>query len=248
MPVLIDASMPAAHRQSLELLFPEQEQIVEIEAFRSVLVRRLWVAPDLSYYPLYHAGPGRFEWDAISVAPQRIAPIMEELRRRADARLPRDSGRAARVFLARKSFRHRRVVNDAEIIAEARRHGFQVVYPEELSFAGQVGLMQRASEIVGPEGSATFLIQFAAPGTRVCILSHPMTEPLSDFHEMFRALGIDMTVVTGPIATVHAGDPHDSDYGIDVGKFSEFLREWLKSERGRRGGAQPRHTEGARAR
>ena len=88
MPVLIDAHMPAAHRQSLELLFPEQEQIIEIEAFRSVLVQRLWVAPDLSYYPLYDSGTGRFEWDAISVAPERIAPIMEELRRRADARLP----------------------------------------------------------------------------------------------------------------------------------------------------------------
>ena len=83
MPVLIDASMPAAHRQTLEVLFPEQEQIVEIEAFRSVLVQRLWVAPRLSYYPLYDSGTGRFEWDAISVAPHRIAPIMKELRRRA---------------------------------------------------------------------------------------------------------------------------------------------------------------------
>ena len=67
--------------------------------------------------------------------------------------------------------------------------------------------MQGASEIVAPEGSATFLIQFAAPGARACILSHPMTEPHSDFHEMFRALGIEMTVLTGPIANFNAGDP-----------------------------------------
>ena len=120
------------------------------------------------------------------MAPQRIGPIMEELRRRAAGRLPPGATPAARVFLARKSCRHRRLVNDAEILAEARRHGFQVVFPEDLSFAEQVGLMQGASEIVAPEGSATFLIQFAAPGVRACILSHPMTEPHSDFHEMFR--------------------------------------------------------------
>jgi capsular polysaccharide biosynthesis protein len=248
MPVLIDANMPAAHRQTLELLFPEQQQIVEIEALRSVLVQRLWVAPDVSYYPLYDAGTGRFEWDAISVAPERIAPIMEELRRRADARLARSPDPAARVFLARRSFRHRRLVNDAEIYAEAQRHGFQVMYPEDLSFAEQVGLMQGASEIVAPEGSATFLIQFAAPGARACILSHPMTEPLSDFHEMFRAVGIGMTALTGPIVKFNAGDPHDADYSIDVAKFSEFLREWLDGRRGRRDNAHPDHTERARAR
>jgi len=248
MPVLIDANMPAAHRQTLELLFPEQQQIVEIEAFRSVLVQRLWVAPDVSYYPLYDAGTGRFEWDAISVAPERIAPIMQELRRRADARLPLGPAPAARVFLARRSFRHRRLVNDAEIYAEARRHGFEVVYPEDLSFADQVRLMQGASEIVGPEGSATFLIQFAAPGARTCILSHPMTEPHSDFHEMFRAVGIEMTVMTGPIVNFNVGTPHDSDYRIDVAKFSEFLRDWLDGGRDRRGNAQPRHAERARAR
>ena len=229
-PVLIDANMPAAHRQSLELLFPEAEQIVEIAAFRSVLVRRLWVAPDLSYYPLYDAGNGRFEWDAISVAPQRIGPIMEELRRRAASRLPLGAAPGARVFLARKSFRHRRLVNDSEIFAEARRHGFQVVYPEDLSFAEQVRLIQGAREIVSLEGSATFLIQFAAPGTRACILSHPMTEAHSDFHEIFRALDIQMTVLTGPIADSKVGTQHDSNYNIDVGGFSEFLREWLDGQ------------------
>ena len=75
-----------------------------------------------------------------------------------------------------------------------------------------------------------------------------MTEPLSDFHEMFRAVGIGMTVLTGPIVNVNAGDPHDADYSIDVAKFSEFLREWLDGRRGRGDSAQPPHTERARAR
>jgi hypothetical protein len=60
-----------------------------------------------------------------------------------------------------------------------------------------------------------------------------MTEPHSDFHEMFRALGIGMTVLTGPIADFNAGTPSDSNYSIDVGKFSEFLRDWLSGARAR---------------
>ena len=233
MPVLIDAHMPATHRQSLELLFPEQGPIIEIESFRSVLVQRLWVAPDLSYYPLYDAGRGRFKWDAISVSPERIAPVMEQLRQRAVARLGPGTTPATSVFLARKPCRHRRLVNDADIQAEARRHGFAVVFPEDLGFGEQVGLMQRATEIVALEGSAMFLIQVAGPGAKACILSHPMTEAQSDFHEIFRALGIEMTVLTGPIANLNAQAPHDSDYSIDAGRFSAFLRGWQNGERDR---------------
>ena len=56
-----------------------------------------------------------------------------------------------------------------------------------------------------------------------------------------------MTVLTGPIVDFNAGTPHDSNYSINAGKFSEFLREWLDGGRRRRDTAQPPHTERARA-
>jgi capsular polysaccharide biosynthesis protein len=227
LPVLIDASMPPSHRRSLELLLPERGPIIEIPAFTSVMAEELWVAPDISYYPLYDSGTGRFQWDAISVSIDRIVPIMEELRRRAENSLPDRRQLSDRVFLSRKPFRHRRLVNDDEIHAEAQARGFAVVYPEDLSFDDQVLLIRGAEEILLLDGSALFLVQFARPGTKICCLCHPMVEALSDMNAIFLALGLEFDVMTGPVDQQSEGDPHDSSYRIDREGFRLFLSGWL---------------------
>jgi capsular polysaccharide biosynthesis protein len=226
-PVLIDAHMPPSHRQSLELLFPERARLVEVESFASVRVDRLWVAPTPCYMPLHEKQNERFQWDAIATSPERLGPILRELSRRAERFASKQENFGDRIFLARRAFRHRRLVNAEAIEAEVRRRGFRVQYPEDLSFVRQIGLMLDAQHIVALEGSATFLIPFACAGTRVCILSHPLTNALADFHEMFRATGIEMVVVTGPIAKFNMQTPHDSDYKIDPNNFSEFLDSWI---------------------
>lgn len=230
-PVLIDADMPPSHGQSLELFFPEQGQIIKVDAFRSVMVERLWVAPDISYYPLYDSGAGRFTWDAISVSADRIGPIMRELRKKAVNGLQSDINHGRRVYLARKPFRHRRLVNDIEIQGLAKRLGFEIVYPEDLTFSEQVTLMISASFIMAAEGSATFLIQFASPKSRAVILSHPFTDVHSDFNEMYRTLGVDLTVFTGPVVQLRTDDKHNADYSIDVEKLEFFLRECFEADR-----------------
>jgi capsular polysaccharide biosynthesis protein len=231
-PVLIDAHMPASHRQSLELLFPERGPIIEVEAFRSVLVERLWIAPTPSYMPLHEKRNERFDWDVIAASPARLKPLMRELARRGQCSVPVPKQALRRVFLARKSFRHRKLVNTEAIEAEARQRGFEVVYPEDYPFAGQVGLLREARYIVALEGSATFLIPFAPAGAKVCVLSHPLTDALADFHEMFRANGIEMVVVTGPIASFNAQTPHDSDYAVDPAEFARFVDSWIQHDDG----------------
>jgi capsular polysaccharide biosynthesis protein len=228
-PLLIDAHMPASHRRSIELLFPEQGPIIEVPAFASVLVDHLWVAPDVSYYPLYDAGTGRFTWDAIAVAGSRIGPVMADLRARAVTNCTAKPPTASRVFLARKPARHRRLVNYQQIYAEAQSQSFVIVYPEDLTFEEQIALMQGARHIIITEGSAAFLGQFASAGTQICILSHPMNEPMSDFNVMFRELDIALSGIVGPIEQFREDSPHDSSYRIDLDSFKAHLDTWLGS-------------------
>jgi hypothetical protein len=218
MPVLIDAHMPPSHRQSLELLYGLGGSLIEIPAFMPVRVRQLWSAPTLSYMPLHHIYDERFSWDAIAASPHRFAPVIRELQRRLDDCLGSTDARG-RVYLGRKGFRHRRLTNSEPIERAARESGFEVVYPEDLSFADQAMLARNARIIIAPEGSAIYLAFFSRPGTRLYILSHTLTEGLAEYNGLLAAHGVEVTVVSGPIAHANSRTPHDSDYSIDERVF-----------------------------
>jgi capsular polysaccharide biosynthesis protein len=226
MPVLIDAGMPKTHRQALELMLAGSLPIVEIPPFASVLVERLWFAPNLFYMPLHERRSEDFTWDHMVPPPVRFAPIIDEMSRRADRALGTACG-PQRVFLARKDFRHRKLVNRAAIEGIATQHGFVVVYPEDLDFGEQVRLLRSARFVVAPEGSALFLGFFAKPGLRLCILNHTATEALAIYNGLLSAKQVDITVLTGPVVKKHYELAQYSDYCIDELSFHRFLGSWL---------------------
>jgi capsular polysaccharide biosynthesis protein len=224
-PVLIDQHMPASHRQSLELLFP-RVQLIEVPAFRSVEVARLWCAPTLMFMPLHEVRNEKFSWDDVTASPDRFAPVVREMVRRADAALRDPPTGGGRFFLARKAFRHRKLLNAPEIEAAAAAQGFAIVYPEDLGFAAQVSLLRGADRILASEGSAIFLAFFARAGAKLCILSHPFTDVLSDYTGILQLHDVQVSVLTGPVARLDSETPHDSDYVIDAAQFLGYLRDW----------------------
>ena len=79
---------------------------------------------------------------------------------------------------------------------------------------------------MGPEGSAFFLaLYFRNPGSKLCIVSHPLTEALS-LYNAGCAPG-ELTIVTGPTAKQHHENAQDSDYAIDASVLERFLEGWL---------------------
>jgi hypothetical protein len=224
-PVLVDAHMPKSHRESLEQLYGASCPIIEVPAFSTVRVDKLWCAPTLSYFPMHEIRNARFSWEAISAAPARLSPVVEDLRARLDARTLPPSPAGPRIYLARKPIRHRRLVNSETIEQIARSLGFVVVYPEDLSFAEQVAATRDALVIIAPEGSAIFLAMFARPGATLCILSHPLTDALADYNGLLGAHGVDVLVVTGPILRHNPSTPHDSDYRIDEQAFERVVAQ-----------------------
>jgi hypothetical protein len=80
-PVLIDAHMPRPRRQALELMLAGPIAIIEIPAFATVSVRRLWCAPNLTYMPLHEKSNERFLSDYVASPPTRFAPVIREMTR-----------------------------------------------------------------------------------------------------------------------------------------------------------------------
>ena len=226
-PVLIDAHMPASHRESLELLFGKADSIVEVPAFTSVRVGRLWCAPTLSYMPVHDVRNERFRWEAVSASPTRFAGVIKELQKQFSLRPPVPQTVGPRVYLARKPFRHRRLTNSDAIQHAARTLGFEIVYPEDLSFSEQATIVQNADVVVAPEGSAIFLCFFARPDSRLCILSHPWTDALTEYNGLLAPHGVEVVALTGPITRANHETLHDSDYEIDEKMFRRVVQKLI---------------------
>jgi capsular polysaccharide biosynthesis protein len=227
-PMLIDESMTATQRESLELMLPGRKIIV-LPAYATARVRRLWVASSQLYFPVLEKLNERFRWDYIVAPPRRFAEIVREMARRVAHISEKPTGQD-RVFLARKPFLCRKLVNHLEIEIAAKSRDFVIVYPEDLSFAEQVRLMRHARFVAGPDGSALLLAHFSQAGTKICHLCHPFTVGLPHQTGTLSEIGIDVTVLTGPYSGIDEEYPDQSNYMIDAVAFGEFLDKQLGGE------------------
>lgn len=221
-PVLVDKGLPPTVLASLRTMLRPGVEIIEVPPFRSVRVGRLWVSPSLHYAPAREVMDERYKFDYSTPAPSHFLPAVREMRRRASPSTATEAN--GRVFLARKPSRWRKMVNHAEIETLARDRGFNMVYPEALDFASQIALIQEAKWVIAPEGSAVLLMYFAHPGTRLCILNHPIVETTAYDGLLDQ---IDLTVLVGPIVDRDPTFLHRSSYRIDPDAFHTMLGDWL---------------------
>ena len=229
-PILIDACMPRTHRQALELMLPGDVEIIEIPAFETVQVERLWSVSAVNYMAFHQQQNQRFKWDYFLTSPKTDVAINDEMIGRVDLHLGDRRG-PERVFLARKAFRHRKLVNHLEIEAMAAEAGFAVVYPEDLDFIDQASLLRSARFVIAPEGSAFFLAAFLKPGARACLFNHQETEGMALYSGWCALMDIDLTIITGPLAGPHHVPQH-VDYRIDTDVFRRLLAEWAPDSNG----------------
>jgi capsular polysaccharide biosynthesis protein len=227
-PVLVDAHMPATHRECLEMVLPAGTEIIEVPPSRSVRVKRLWCAPRLFYIPLHPrtSDPSLIKYR--TAPPDRFASAIKEMWRRMEAALPVTAG-PERVFLARKSDQQRKLNNYAAIERLAKEAGFVTIYPQDLNFADQMRIVRNARFIVGQAGSALFLCFFARTGTRLCILSSSYVLRAASYTCLLQEIGVETTIITGSITREH-DYPQFVDYSISEDKFQEFLKVWLSVE------------------
>jgi hypothetical protein len=76
-------------------------------------------------------------------------------------------GAARKLYVARTDAPTRVMLNEAAVIEETQRRGYEIVTPGTLSFTEQVRLFRSASVIVGAHGAGLTNIVFCEPGTTV---------------------------------------------------------------------------------
>jgi Glycosyltransferase 61 len=136
------------------------------------------------------------------------------------------TGPFRRIFVSRKKLRRRSradrsIKNIALIEQRARRAGFELVYPETLSFAEQRALFSHADVIVGEDGSGLHNMIFSKPGARIGVLS---MERLNTLHAMIaNAQGQRITYIPATRVLDRNGvpmaaqlRPRDFDKGLEI--------------------------------
>jgi hypothetical protein len=223
-PVLISEDIPATIENALQIFIGDQVPLVKVAPFQPVRVQRLWCASNLHYAPSREVMDERYSPAHTFPSPDAIVPVVRELRRRA---LPYIGATKTepRIYLARRPQNWRAATNSAEIEAIAEKHGFRIVFPEDLDFSSQISLLFNATYVVAPEGAALFLCYFAQPGTKICILSHPFVDGINSYDVFFDSC--EISVVTGPLIRPHPIFPHRGDYFIHPTHFEMFLSSWV---------------------
>lgn len=215
LPFIVDEEMPQSHFDFLRQMF--SNAIVILPKMGGFHCARLLVAPPPSFYPAHLSGNHNIPIHEVGpFSPQCI----QFLRERVFDSLPAASRRDRKIYLSRRKRQWRLLLNDTEIAAHLEARGFEIVFPEELTFIEQVRLFQQATVIVGPSGSSWINLMFADPSTQVLVIGQPNLFNFNGFVGPMRMLGYDPQFVCGT-----EGDHKNkhANYSVAVTRIDEAL-------------------------
>jgi capsular polysaccharide biosynthesis protein len=168
-PLCIDDHMPPSHEEVIRLLDTRDRPIIRLPP-KPVAFGTLGLAPVPAFFP-FEMKPGRPVYDTVWPADiwmELRARILEAARARGAL-----SGRTGRrLFISRKAFAQRQLVNEVEIAEVLRPHGFDVITPETMTFLEQVEAFHTADIIVASTSSALTNGVFCRPDCRILGLIH----------------------------------------------------------------------------
>ena len=124
-------------RDTLQALGIAPERCLAQSAFGETHVERLWFATPL--------GHSEHATTAPDIAKKMRAVFVEKLGSQANER-------KRRVFISRVNARYRRLLNENELTPKLKGLGFEVVRPEELTFAEQVRIFSECAIVLGQHG------------------------------------------------------------------------------------------------
>ena len=168
-PLCIDDHMPGSHEEILRLLDTRGRPMIKLPP-KPVEFGLLGMAPPPAFFP-FEMKPGRPVYDAVWPA-DIFAVIRERILESARERGVLSDRTDRRLFISRKAFTQRALVNEEEIAERLRPLGFEVIYPETMSFLEQVDAFHSAALVVGSSSSALSNALFCRPGCRILGLIH----------------------------------------------------------------------------
>ena len=222
--LIIDRQMPEQLLELLRFLVGGQQAIMVLAPAESVRVEILWAFSKIAYWP-----GGEQSGDSISPESelsdtQALARLLEKLHQKLDSITP-PVDQPRRIYLKRKDSQKRRLANRQDVENWFSQQGFTLLDFDELSFLEQLRYLRGAEYIIGPDGAAFYGLVFARSGTRIGMLSQPITEGYAWWNQMFNELGQKLLLLPGTLYQLNPYYACQSDTIVDIGLLSAFLEQ-----------------------
>jgi capsular polysaccharide biosynthesis protein len=221
-PIYIDRGMPPTHLESLQILNSSNRPIRYMPEDSIVHFGQLGVAPVPAYFPLDLKRNASYD----TVWPADVFSDLRSVLMRRVEQSEEVSLRSKRpLFISRKGFASRQLLNEAEISDFLASFGFETIYPEQLTFAEQVNVFRSASIVVGSCSSALTNCLFCDPDCPVIGLIHD--EPSFNFNGYSSFLlsgGVRIIFVRGKSLKEVGTHPLHSRYIVAPDRVLEAMR------------------------
>lgn len=212
-PLIIDEGLPRQFYDALELFNTEKRKIIYIKRGLTYRVNKLFYPSPLT---IVHDNYGTpiFNKDSIynvvgiNELRNQILKVANPLETRTLTR---------RLFVSRKNSDYRQLINSKALEELLITRGFEIIFPENMSFIAQANLFSQAEIVIGQSGAGMANCIFANKQCRVIMLvSNAPSTNLHLFGSLCKALNIRLEYLIGKTTKLYKKYSIHSDFYIDI--------------------------------
>jgi hypothetical protein len=225
-PLLVDDDLPSQFFEALQLVTKGDRKLIKINRSEAYKVKKLYYPSQLSIVhdnyktPIYHKD-AYYSPKAISFFRNLVLEALN---------LNTESIQSFRkIYISRKNSDYRQLLNSNDIENLLIAQGFEIVFPENLSFWGQVKLFSQAKIIVGQTGAGMANLIFANKNCKILMMASdaPQTN-LHLFNTLAKSVDISIDFIIGKgVSSFHRKFTIHKDFYVDTKLILNYLENNL---------------------
>lgn len=217
LPLLVDSNLAQQQLDALNLLNQENRPIHYLAKNECFLVDKLYFPSHLSIIHDNMKSPVCYSEDII-YSPNAMQYIRNQFLNKI---CPNENTGYKKLYVSRKGSRYRKILNEDELQELMTANGFEIVFPEKLSFKMQVKLFSQAKIVVGQSGAGLANLLFVPNDCQTLIfMSDDKQTNLHVFHAFCDSFGCKVKFLIGKSeknCSMH------SDFTVNLKLLQEYL-------------------------
>lgn len=220
MPLLHDENLTTQQLSALNIMNTRDRPLIRFKKGHLYNIKKL-IVPSMSsvIHDNYHS-PVAYDKDVL-ISPTAIHYVRNHVLQTLGCTTKNGF---RKLFISRKKSEHRRLLNLEEIEALMIARGFEIVFPESLTFTNQVKLFSQAQVVVGQTGAGFANLMFCPENCKALILiNHHKQTNYYLFSNLAQILNIDLQFVPGNDVIEHFDKSLQNDFVISKSLLSHTL-------------------------
>ena len=220
LPLLIDEGLTSQQEKALNIMNSRNRQMIRLKKGHAYHINKLIIPSTATVIHDNYHSPVTYDNDVL-LSPDAIHYVRDIILRTLDC-MPKKGFR--KLFISRKNSNHRRLLNLEEIESLMVQKGFEIVFPEILTFDNQVKLFSQAEVIISQTGAGLANLMFCPENCKAIILinHHPQTN-YRLFSNFAQILNIDLQFLPGTDVIEHVDKSEQNDYIIHKDLLSNTI-------------------------